>query len=132
MSDAATRDWASTALLLCDLQNDFIHPDGAYGRAGQTAPEIAALPGRIRPLIMVAVANTPDRMAEYTPARDERFQAGGKGDLYARFLLEELKPAIDREYATLPGKGPPADWWAVPEGLVRSVVGWLVLPAMAT
>ncbi len=24
-----------TALLLCDLQNDFIHPDGAYGRAGQ-------------------------------------------------------------------------------------------------
>jgi nicotinamidase-related amidase len=51
MSDAATRDWASTALLLCDLQNDFIHPDGAYGRAGQTAPEIAALPGRIRPLM---------------------------------------------------------------------------------
>lgn len=39
-----------TALLLCDLQNDFIHPDGAYGRAGQTSPEIAALPGRLKPL----------------------------------------------------------------------------------
>lgn len=40
-----------TALLLCDLQNDFLHPDGAYGRAGQTAPEIAAVPGRVKPLV---------------------------------------------------------------------------------
>ena len=38
------------ALLLCDLQNDFIHPRGAYARAGQGAPEIAALPARLRPL----------------------------------------------------------------------------------
>ena len=41
---------AKQALLLCDLQNDFLHPDGAYGRAGQTAPEIAALPARLKPL----------------------------------------------------------------------------------
>jgi ureidoacrylate peracid hydrolase len=41
---------AETALLLCDLQNDFLHPDGAYGRAGQTAPDIAALPARLAPL----------------------------------------------------------------------------------
>ncbi|MCM2292418.1 cysteine hydrolase [Allorhizobium sp. BGMRC 0089] len=39
-----------TALLIVDLQNDFLHPDGAYGRAGQSAAEIAALPGRIRPV----------------------------------------------------------------------------------
>lgn len=39
-----------TALLLCDLQNDFLHPDGAYGRAGCTAPGIAALPARLAPL----------------------------------------------------------------------------------
>lgn len=44
-------DWTKTALLLCDLQNDFIHPRGAYGRAGQAAPEIAALPARLRPLM---------------------------------------------------------------------------------
>jgi nicotinamidase-related amidase len=41
---------AETALLLCDLQNDFIHPQGAYGRAGQSAPEIAAIPARLKPL----------------------------------------------------------------------------------
>lgn len=41
---------SDTALLLCDLQNDFIHPDGAYGRAGQGAAEIAAIPARLKPL----------------------------------------------------------------------------------
>lgn len=39
-----------TALLFVDLQNDFLHPDGAYGRAGQSAPEIAALPALLKPL----------------------------------------------------------------------------------
>ena len=39
-----------TALLIVDLQNDFVHPNGAYGRAGQGAAEIAALPDRLAPL----------------------------------------------------------------------------------
>ncbi len=33
-----------------DMQNDFLHADGAYGRAGVSAAQIAALPGRIAPL----------------------------------------------------------------------------------
>ncbi len=41
---------ATTALLLCDLQNDFVHPDGAYGRAGLGTPAIAAVPARLKPL----------------------------------------------------------------------------------
>lgn len=44
-------DVRTTALLVCDLQNDFIHPNGAYARGGQTSAEIAALPGRLRPLL---------------------------------------------------------------------------------
>lgn len=40
----------STALLIVDLQNDFIHPKGAYARGGQGAAAIAALPARIKPL----------------------------------------------------------------------------------
>lgn len=43
-------DPARTALLTIDLQNDFLHPEGAYGRAGQGAETIVALPDRIRPL----------------------------------------------------------------------------------
>lgn len=46
-----TFDPARTALLTIDLQNDFLHPDGAYGRAGQSAEAIAALPARLRPVI---------------------------------------------------------------------------------
>ncbi len=40
----------NTALLVCDLQNDFVHPEGAYGRAGLGTPEIAVLPARLKPL----------------------------------------------------------------------------------
>ena len=43
-------DPATTALLLVDLQNDFLHPDGAYGRGGQASTAIAALPERLAPL----------------------------------------------------------------------------------
>ncbi len=43
-------DPAATALLIVDLQNDFLHPEGAYARGGQTSPDIAALPDRIRPV----------------------------------------------------------------------------------
>jgi ureidoacrylate peracid hydrolase len=41
---------ASTALLLVDLQNDFLHAAGAYARGGQTNAAIAALPARLKPL----------------------------------------------------------------------------------
>lgn len=41
---------ARTGLLIVDLQNDFLDPKGAYGRAGQTSPDIAALPARLAPL----------------------------------------------------------------------------------
>lgn len=39
------------ALLLFDLQNDFMHPDGAYARGGATDPAITALPARLAPLV---------------------------------------------------------------------------------
>ena len=51
MSAPETWDLSRTALLTIDLQNDFIHPKGAYGRAGQSALAIAALPGRVAPLV---------------------------------------------------------------------------------
>jgi ureidoacrylate peracid hydrolase len=39
-----------SALLIVDLQNDFLHEKGAYGRAGQGSPAIAALPAKLKPL----------------------------------------------------------------------------------
>jgi ureidoacrylate peracid hydrolase len=39
-----------TALLIVDLQNDFLHLNGAYARGGQANADIAALPARLAPL----------------------------------------------------------------------------------
>ncbi len=47
---SAPFDPAKSALLLVDLQNDFLHPDGAYARGGLSNADIAALPARLAPL----------------------------------------------------------------------------------
>jgi ureidoacrylate peracid hydrolase len=47
----------TSALILGDLQNDFLHPDGAYARGGQTSPAIAALPEKLAPLVRHARDN---------------------------------------------------------------------------
>jgi nicotinamidase-related amidase len=46
----------TSALMLCDLQNDFLHPKGAYGRAGQACTAISALPHKLAPLVRAARA----------------------------------------------------------------------------
>ena len=51
MTDPSILNPARCAVLTIDLQNDFLHPDGAYGRAGQTAAPMAALPAQMRPVI---------------------------------------------------------------------------------
>lgn len=74
------------------------------------AAQRLALTGRITPPIIVAIDNTPDRIAEYTPVPGPLPArlgvagnvTGGKAPDYARYLIEELKPWIDRHYRTLP------------------------------
>jgi predicted alpha/beta superfamily hydrolase len=91
-------------LYLHDGQNLF---DGATSfipgqewRVDETAQELI-LGRKIEPLIIVGVYNTGnDRIDEYTPVRDPEFKAGGRADLYGRFLVEELKPFIDNTYRT--------------------------------
>ena len=74
---------------------------GKTWRAHITADRLATN-GEIEPVILVGIANTGlRRMAEYTPTRDGRM-GGGEGRNYGRMLVEELKPAIDRLYRTLP------------------------------
>ena len=61
--------------------------------------------GKMAPIIIVAPYNTPERESEYTPVRDESQGGGGSGDLYGRFLVEELKPIVDARWRTRPGAG---------------------------
>ena len=70
-------------------------------------------------MIIVGIYNTGlDRVDEYTPTRDESRQMGGKASLYARMIVEELKPFIDSNYRTLPD--------AQHTGLAGSSLGGLV------
>jgi len=90
-------------LYLHDGQNVFDASTSFAGewRADETATELIRS-GKIQPIIMVAVANAgAARIDEYTPTRDEQHARGGKGELYARFLISELKPFIDAHYRTL-------------------------------
>lgn len=108
--DLAKLDLSRTALILGDLQNDFLHPDGAYGRSGTTDPDIAAVPGRVAPVAQAMraaggwVVSTHFTMV---PGRDgEPFISAHlksvrpflkKGDFlpgsWGQDLVEELKPA---------------------------------------
>jgi predicted alpha/beta superfamily hydrolase len=95
-------------LYLHDGQNVF---DAATSFAGvewgaDDTAERLTVAKLIEPIIIVAVANTgEDRIHEYapTPARlDPLKRIKSKGALrsYGRFLIEELKPVIDRKYRT--------------------------------
>ncbi len=74
--------------------------------------------GEIREAIVVGVWNSPLRFAEYMPKAPVRTEMVGSGidgrpigrteDIrsndYLRFLVEELKPFMDAQYRTLPGR----------------------------
>jgi predicted alpha/beta superfamily hydrolase len=59
--------------------------------------------GRIAPLIIVAINHAgAQRADEFAPTRDAHRHAGGEASRYARFVVEELKPYVDRTFRTEP------------------------------
>ncbi len=53
--------------------------------------------------IVVGIDNGGDfRIEELTPWKNEEMKVGGGGDLYAQFVVETLKPAIDSAFRTIP------------------------------
>jgi enterochelin esterase-like enzyme len=59
---------------------------------------------KIQPVIIVGIYNSPDRTAEFTPFDKTPAGDDGHGILYGRFIVEELKPMIDRTYRTIPDR----------------------------
>jgi nicotinamidase-related amidase len=101
---------ARTAILTIDLQNDFLHPKGAYGRAGQGADAIKALPAKVKPVVdaLRAAGGTyvsaqftlvpgPDDEPLIAPHLKELRPFLGKGDFapggFGHALVDELAPA---------------------------------------
>lgn len=73
---------------------------GQEWRVDETAQALIQA-GKIEPLIIVGIYNTGmERVNEYTEQADAKYKAGGKANLYGRFLVEELKPFIDQTYRT--------------------------------
>jgi predicted alpha/beta superfamily hydrolase len=55
------------------------------------------------PMIIVGVDHAgPARIDEYTPTRDPKHNGSGKAAEYAKFLIETVKPEIDKRYRTIP------------------------------
>mgnify|MGYP001282662317 FL=1 len=93
-------DPKGTAVLIVDLQNDFLHPDGAYGRSGTTNPDIAALPEKILPLLnIVRAAGGWVVSTQFTlvPGRD--------GEPFISAHLKKLRPFLTKGDFTPSGWG---------------------------
>lgn len=93
-------DLSRTALLTIDLQNDFLHADGAYGRAGQACEAIAALPDRIAPL----VSALRDRGGSYISAQFT-LVPGRNGEPLIAPHLKALRPFLTKGDFTPGGFG---------------------------
>lgn len=92
-------------LYFLDGQNVFDASRAAFGVEWQADETVKRLMNdqRIRPSIIVAIDNSPNRWTEYTPVPTTLNQqvVGGEADRYLRFLCEEVKPMIDREFKTI-------------------------------
>ena len=53
--------------------------------------------------IVVGIDNGPNRLTEYNPFDNDKF-GKGQGDAYIDFLVNTLKPFIDRTYRTMASK----------------------------
>jgi predicted alpha/beta superfamily hydrolase len=55
--------------------------------------------------IVVGIPNLgAERLNEYSPWTDRRHKQGGKGNDYLDFIVHTLKPLIDRDFRTMPGR----------------------------
>lgn len=102
-------------LYMHDGQNLFFPEESFTGDTWEVAREIEnqIQKGSIPPCIVVGIWNTADRWAEYVPeqafqtfpqeVQDRMTQAEGspKSDRYLDWLVNDLKPIIDKEFRTL-------------------------------
>ena len=86
-------------LYMQDGQNVFDEYSSGYGEWG--VDEILdSLTAKGEPeCIVVAIDNGPQRLNEYNPFNHEKF-GKGEGAAYAAFLVQTLKPFIDKKYRT--------------------------------
>jgi ureidoacrylate peracid hydrolase len=89
--DPTKIDPKTTALLIVDLQNDFIDGKGAYARGGQSSAEIAALPARVKP-----VADELRAKGGWVISTQFTLVPGKGGEPFISPHLKELRPFLGK------------------------------------
>ncbi|UKS26958.1 esterase [Paenibacillus sp. HWE-109] len=84
--------------------------------------------GKMQEIIIVAISHVEDaRIAEYmhaSPTGDNVFDVTNQGELYEQFLIQEVKPFVDRSLRTLTGKEHTALMGSSAGGLVSYNIGF--------
>jgi predicted alpha/beta superfamily hydrolase len=110
-------------LYMHDGQNLF-DPEAFWGgwKADQVADQMIDQ-RKMEKIIMVGIANTPDRMDEYTQTKDLAMQ-GGDADQYADLVVNQIKPFIDGKYQTSPDRDHTAIIGSSLGGLISYYIGY--------
>jgi predicted alpha/beta superfamily hydrolase len=92
-------------LYMHDGQNLFDPKTASYGTEWNIDEVVDRLvrQGEMEEVIVVGIDNTSDRIGEYTGSSDPKY-GGGKLDAYAAFVAQTVKPWVDRQYRTKPGR----------------------------
>jgi predicted alpha/beta superfamily hydrolase len=90
-------------LYLQDGQNIFDAYTSGFGEWGVDEILDSLVKKGSPPCIVIGIDNGPERVQEYNAFDSEKF-GKGKGAAYVDFLVQTLKPFIDRHYRTMPSK----------------------------
>ena len=117
--------WRYPLALLHDGQNIFDAKTAVFGVEWgvDEAAERLIVEQRLRPLIMVAIYNSENRIAEYTPFPDQQ-HGGGEAQNYRRFLVEELLPFLEGTYPLTNSREERAVIGSSLGGLLSLYLGW--------
>ena len=108
-----------------DGQNIFDPSTAAFGvEWGLDAALLAGIrKATVRPMILVAIYNSRQRLEEYTPTCDPTHR-GGKADAYLDFVVEDVKSFIDENYNTQTGADNTGVLGSSLGGLLALYSGW--------
>ena len=85
---------------MSDGENVFA-PGGTYGCwNAETTADAEIKGGRMREAIVVGVPSAADRTIEYLPHMDSVGGKQGKADMYANFLIHNVRPTLDAHFRT--------------------------------
>jgi len=78
-------------------------PDGPFGQwNADRAADVLIHSGKIDPIVIVGINNSPNRILEYLPPEDDFRDDPGIADQTANYYINAVKPYIDENYRTNP------------------------------